>query len=63
MWLVPPRPHGSRLWYACEQAERPPDPFVLWHYDDCKPCSWKAAFTIQQGGPGVHILARLMGIH
>lgn len=53
----------ARLWYACEQAERPPDPFVVWHYRGCKPCSWKATFTIQSGGPGVDVLARLMGVH
>ncbi len=54
---------GADLWFACEQAERPPDPFVMWHYDGCKACSWKATFTIQRGGPGVDVLARLMGIH
>lgn len=53
----------SGLWFACSEPERPPDPFVMWHYRDCKGCGWKAAMTIQRGGPAVDVLARLMGIH
>lgn len=24
------------LWFACEHPERPPDPYVLWHYAPTK---------------------------
>lgn len=31
----------SRLWFACEQPERPPDAYVMWHYgEEC--CHLKA---------------------
>lgn len=29
---------GSGLWFACEQPERPTDPFVMFHYDGCRAC-------------------------
>lgn len=36
----------SKLWYACELIERPPDPLVMWHYgEDC--CRLKAQITAQ----------------
>lgn len=30
------------LWWACEHVERPPDPYVVWHYANCQPCRIKA---------------------
>ena len=32
----------SGEWYACEEAERPTDPYVRWHYEDCLGCFVKA---------------------
>lgn len=25
-------------WFACEEPERPPDPYVVWHYHSCRGC-------------------------
>lgn len=32
----------TRLWIACHELERPPDAYVVWHYDGCRACLAKA---------------------
>ena len=40
----------SDLWFACEQPERQPDAYVMWHYSgpdgSCSTCAFKA--SVQQ---------------
>lgn len=61
---MPAEPHGDlypgcspRLWWACSEPERPPDPFVLWDYD-CSACRVKARVVVAAGGPGTAVLGR-----
>jgi hypothetical protein len=49
------------LWWACEEPERPPDPYIMWK-DDCPACLLKARVTVAGGGPGVDILARHLNL-
>jgi hypothetical protein len=55
--------HVSPLWFACEEAERPPDPYVMWHYRDCAGCALKASVIehMHPNDPSVEKLKRLMG--
>ncbi len=35
------------LWVACQQPERPPDAFVVWHYEGCDRCRFKAEIQVR----------------
>lgn len=35
-------------WYACSEPERPTDPYVVWHYDDCPACRIKAQVVLNK---------------
>lgn len=43
------------LWWACEQLERPPDPYVMWHYVDCPTCRFKADIQAQRFPDDGHV--------
>ena len=50
----------AEFWYACEQPERPPDPYVLWHYDDprtgpCAGCAFKAHVQSMRFPESTHV--------
>lgn len=42
-------------WYACAEPERPTDPDVLWHYEDCTGCRVKAAALAMQHPDNSHV--------
>lgn len=44
------------FWWACHQPERPPDPYVMWHYRDCPACKVKIAAVAMQHGDDPHVL-------
>jgi hypothetical protein len=47
-------------WYACDEPERPTDPYVLWHYDDCEACLIKArAVSIMHPGYTAGLIHRM----
>ncbi len=55
------------LWYACEQPERPTDPYVIWHYREpektCRGCQFKAMLVLRQypDDPHVDVLVGAVG--
>lgn len=48
-------PEGNPAhWFACDQIERQPDSYVLWHTHACDVCSFKAGVqlkTLTEAGP------------
>lgn len=52
---------SSRTWWACEEPERPTDPYVRWHYRDCLGCRVKGQALAMQHPDDPHV-AWLNGI-
>ena len=52
----------SALWFACTEPERPTDPFVTWHYEECVGCRVKAAALASMYPDDSHVrwLTRMM---
>lgn len=52
------------LWLACAQPERPPDAFVVWHYEGCERCQFKALVQQARFPDDTHVtwLCRTMGV-
>jgi hypothetical protein len=58
---------SAESWFACEEPERPTDPYVLWHYavgDDCAGCRLKAKLLLIQRPDDTHVqwLADRLGV-
>lgn len=50
----------TALWHACEQPEREPDPYVLWHHTGCALCTFKADVQIHRF-PDDDAVQRILG--
>lgn len=58
-WKMPPDApvyaSDSRCWVRCEFPERPTDPYVLWHYEDCLGCRVAAEALARQFPDDTHV--------
>jgi hypothetical protein len=45
----------TALWFACTEPERPTDPFVTWHYEECTGCQIKAGFLARLHPDDPHV--------
>lgn len=52
---------GAGEWFACENPERPTDPYVRWHYRECTGCRVKAEALSHMHPSNTHV-AWLVGL-
>jgi hypothetical protein len=45
----------SGLWFACDEPERPTDPWVQWHYGLCTGCRVKSEALALQHPDDEHV--------